>query len=163
MDASSAIILYKAGLHSLLARTYNIVLPTSVYIEITAKPYAGSREYEQLAEGNKIGVQENTDSQKITGMERLDTGEYDAIQLFYNGVGSFIITDDGPAARYCKKAGVPFINALLFPVILRFAQIKDDDFCVEAMERIIENGRYSYDIISFAKKCSQESITFAIP
>jgi len=163
MDASSAIILCKAGLHILLPEIYDIVLPESVYREITAKPYSGSDEYKQLVAGQHVRVQGTPDQQERPGMAGLDTGEYDTILLFYAGLGDFIITDDGPAARYCKKEGIPFINALLFPVVLRLAQIKDDDYCRKSMEIIIEEGRYSQQVITFAGQCRIESIAFAIP
>lgn len=163
MDASSAIILFKSGLHALLVEIYDIVLPDSVYREITVNPYRGAEEYKMLVAGQKIRVQDSQDQQERQGMDGLDRGEHDAIHLFYAGLGEFIITDDGPAARYCRKAGIPFINALLFPVVLRLAQIKDEDFCRKSMEIIIEEGRYSQQVISFAGQCRIESIAFAIP
>lgn len=163
IDASSAIILCKAGLHDLLAETYDIVLPESVYQEITANTYAGAEEYKQLASRQKIRVLENPEQNEKPGMAALDAGEYDAIRLFYAGLGKFVITDDGPAARYCKKENVPFINALLFPAVLRFARIKDEQFCRRTMEKIIEKGRYSSEVIEFARKCRQEHIAFALP
>ena len=163
MDASSAIILCKAGLQTLLAEIYDIILPESVYREITANPYTGSEEYKRLVAGQKVRVQRTPDQQGMPGMAGLDTGEYDTILLFCSGLGDFIITDDGPAARYCKKAGIPFINALLFPVVLRLAQIRDDDYCRKSMEIIIEQGRYSQQVITFAGQCRIESIAFAIP
>jgi len=163
MDASSAIILYKAELHALPVEMYDIVLPASVYREITENRHEGAEEYKQLAAGRKLKVAESPIFPEKPGMKGLDTGERDVIGLFHSGLGEFIITDDGPAARYCKREGVPFINALLVPVILRFALLRDDDFCCRAMEKIIASGRYSGEVKRYARECSREAIAFALP
>lgn len=162
VDASSAIILCKSGLHTLLVDVYDIILPASVYREITVNRYGDAGEYKRLAAEGKLRIEE-IPAQQAAEFNGLDTGESDVIQLYYAGRGEFIITDDGPAARYCRRAGVPFINALLFPVILRYALIRDDDFCRRSMEKIISTGRYSQAVISFARECPRETIAFALP
>ena len=163
VDASSAIILCRAGLHLLLAGTYDIILPASVFREITARPYAGSAEYKDLAGAGKVRIEENNVLLTEPGMAVLDKGECDAIHLLNSGRGDFVITDDGPAARYCSKEGIPFINSLLFPVILQMAHIKNNDFCQRATEKIKRNGRYSNEIVDRARKCRGDSIMFAMP
>lgn len=164
LDASSAILLCKSGLHDLLTETYDLVLSESVFREITANPYAGSAEYKQLAAEGVIRILANQDQQKTPGnMIGLDAGEGDTIRLYLSGIGYFIITDDGPAARYCNKQGIPFINALLFPAVLMFAHRKDAHFCRRAMEKIIATGRYSPKVIAFARRCRRETIAFALP
>ena len=163
LDASSAIILYKAGLHAILVDTYTVVLSVSVFNEITGNPYPGSREYKQLAEEQRIFVREKPNALEKEGMGGFGAGEYDTIQLFYNGMGNFIITDDGSAARYCTGEGIPFINALLFPVVLGVAGIKNDGYCQQAMEKIIEHGHYSPEIVDYARNCDADTIQFALP
>ena len=163
VDASSAILLFKADLHTCLTDVYRVVLPQSVFYEITSKPYAGSEVYNNLAAEGKIQVHGSAEPVEKHTMARLDKGEHDAIQLYYRGLGDFVIIDDGPAARYCTKEGIPFINALLFPVIMRLAEMKSDDFCRRSMEKVIASGRYSREIISFAAACERESIAFAVP
>ena len=164
MDASSAIILCKAGLHIVVAEMYNVVMPGSVYKEITANSYPGAEEYRQLMAGKKITLKEplpDISNESIRpGLNNLDKGEHDVLQLYYAGQGDFIVTDDGAAAKYCKREGIPFVNALLVPVILGFAEIKDEYFCRKSMEKIIEIGRYSPGIISFAKECEREDLSF---
>ncbi|MDW7774090.1 MAG: hypothetical protein SCH71_14485 [Desulfobulbaceae bacterium] len=64
MDSSSAIILCKTGLHILLGEIYEIVLPASVYLEITAKPYAGAGEYKRLAAEGRLRVETNPEKQE---------------------------------------------------------------------------------------------------
>ena len=162
LDASSAIILCKAKLQHLLIEVYEIVLAESVYHEVTAKPYSGAEEYRQLVTDKKIRVEGNLPQNQDKGIG-LDQGEYDTIQLYYQGVGDFVITDDGAAARYCKREGVPFINALLFPVVLRYEHIAELGFCDAAFEDICETGRYTENIISFAGNCRKEDVLFALP
>lgn len=163
LDASSAIILYKSGLHSLLVEMYNIALPQSVYHELTANQYTGADEFKKLARVGKIYVHEPSSRLEKKRMAALDTGESDTIQMYFEGEGEFVITDDGQAAKFCKREGIPFINALLFPRVLQFAGRNKDDFCRRAMERIIENGRYSAEVITFARECRSEHISFAVP
>jgi predicted nucleic acid-binding protein len=163
MDASSAIILCKSGLHTLLVGMYDIVLPSSVYREITANQYEDAEEYKLLAAAGELRIEESPIQPEESGIFGLDAGECEAIQLYQNGMGDFIITDDGAAARYCRRQGIPFINALLFPVILRFALMKDDVFCHRSMEKIIATGRYSKEVITFALECRREDVAFALP
>lgn len=163
LDASSAIILYKAGLHNLLIKIYAIIMSGSVYREISINPYAGSEAYSKFVSLQKIQVQEILDQKNASEMRGLDRGEYDTIALFRAGSGDFVITDDGQAARFCKREGIPFINALLFPVIIKFARIKDEKFCQRSMEKVIETGRYSDEVINFARDCDEEILSFAIP
>jgi hypothetical protein len=163
LDASSAIILCKSNLHSLLISLYDIVLPESVYKEITAYQHTDAAEYRRLAQEGRVRVWKGPLSEKDLGLKRLDTGEYDVIRLYLGGMGDFVITDDGQAARYCKREGIPFINALLFPAVLLFARIRNEEFCLRAMEEIIGNGRYSGEVIALARECSKETIAFALP
>jgi hypothetical protein len=162
-DASSAIILCRAGLHAFLAGTYDIVFSESVYREITVGSYTGSLEYRQMVNRGEIRVHSDPVLRRKPGMAGLDGGESAAILLFYAGQGDFIITDDGPAARYCRKEDIPFINALLFPVVLHLAGMEDEAFTRSAMARIIESGRYSRQVIALARECRQENISFALP
>jgi predicted nucleic acid-binding protein len=163
MDASSAIILCRADLHMLVCELYDIVLPLTVYREITVHPYAGAGEFKRLAAENRIRVLDRALIEEKHGIQGLDAGETDVIALYLAGGGDFVITDDGRAARYCRQEKIPFINALLFPVILRCAGLHDDESCRLAMARIVAGGRYSRDVILFARECGRQSIAFALP
>jgi len=163
MDASSAIILYKAGLHHLLTEMYRVVLPHSVYYEITGNEYAGADEYERMVAEQKMIVKEIPADSHVHRIRALDRGEEDTIRLYLAGEGQFVITDDGRAARYCRTAGIPFINALLVPVVLRFTGRKSEDWCRKAMDRVVNAGRYSKEVLFFAGSCSREQVRFAVP
>ena len=166
MDASSAIILCKAGLHNVVLEMYNVVMPGSVYKEITENSYPGAEEYRQLVD-DKITIKEplsdTANEPDRPSLNNLGRGEHDLIQLYYAGQGDFVITDDGAAAKYCKREGIPFVNALLVPKILGFAGIKGANFCRDSIEKIIEIGRYSPGIITFVEECKKEELSFVIP
>lgn len=162
MDSSSAILLCKADLHTRLVRMYDIVIPASVYLEITARPYPGAHEFQTFAAEDMVHIADKTDQGRAYGPAGLDPGESDVIRLFGQGLGDFIMTDDGPAARYCRKAGIPFINALLFPVVLRCTGRMSDESCRRAMDRIEKTGRYSREVLKFARRCTPTDLAFAL-
>ena len=167
LDSSSAIILFKADFHIQLTEMYDVVMPRSVYEEITTNFFPGAKEYRQLFADNKITLKEYRPTAVTVldrpGLNRLDIGEHDVIQLYYAGLGNFVVTDDGSAARYCKREQIPFINALLVPIILGFAGIKDKVFCRKSFDQIIEIGRYSPDIITFAEKSTRDELSIFLP
>jgi len=167
MDASSAIILYKAGLHEVVTKMYNVVMPRSVYMEITGSSYPGAEEYQVLLADSKISVMENetssTETFERTNLNTLDKGEHDTIRLYYAKQGDFVITDDGAAAKYCIRESIPFINALLIPAIMSFAKLKSATFCQKSMKRIITIGRYSSEVITFAQNCKKADLSAFIP
>lgn len=163
LDASSAIILCKTHLHFHLVRMYEVIMPQSVYREITSRPYPGSHEYRRLAAADIITVLDDGDARPAERPGGLDKGEYEVIRLFEKGRGTFIITDDGPAARYCRKTGIPFINALLFPLVLKLTGRVNRESCSRSMREIIEAGRYSKEVIRYANSCRPEDIDFSLP
>ena len=160
VDASSFIILHRAGLLPVLVEMYNVILAASVYQEITANAYSGADVCEHLVNEKKIRV-ENVAFDTLP--HNLDRGEAETIQLHKAGHGDFIITDDGAAARFCTQEKIPFINALLFPVALKHTGNRTADFCNIAFETILKIGRYSGEVINFASQCEREEIYFVFP
>ena len=167
VDASSAIILYKANLHLIVCEMYNVVISTSVYDEITGNSYPGAKAYQQLAADQKVTVQKPCLAALckpgLSILYTLDKGERDILQLYYAGNGDFIITDDGATARYCKREQIRFINALLIPTIIRCTGRKSDVYCHTAFNKVMSIGRYSRWVINFAEKCQKEELSFFLP
>ena len=161
VDASSFIILHKAGLLPILVEIYGVILASSVYREITANAYSGAEECERLVKEGIIEV-ESVASETVPGPQKLDRGEAETIQLYSTGHGDFVITDDRAAAKYCKRENITFINALLFPVVLKFSGAKNIEFCNKAFEDILEIGRYSEEVVDFAYRCDKKEISFAL-
>jgi predicted nucleic acid-binding protein len=166
VDASSAILLVKAHLSPHLVTAYNVILAKSVFDEITRKRLPGSDEYTQYAEQGIITIQEpHRDSCNDTTekLPNLGQGEIDTLLLFYEGAGDFIMIDDGDAAKYFKREGIPFINALLLPGILEAAGVESRSSGDYLFAKIVNLGRYSPQIVSFAQKCSTEELRFFLP
>ncbi len=166
VDASSAIILCKANLHLIVSEMYNVVMSKSVYDEITGNFYPGAEEYQQLLADNRVTIQAplTTTHRPIShGLHNLGQGEHDIIQLYYAGYGDFIMTDDGAAARYCKREQVRFINSLLIPMIIKCTGKQSDAYCRAAFNKVMNTGRYSRWVINFAEKCKREELSFFLP
>jgi len=168
LDASSAILLFKAGLLKELTNVYHVFVTGAVLQELSCENHHGTDTFLRYVSLQKIRV---ADGEKIpsrseifpTSLCALDQGELDTIMCFAFGNYDFIITDDGKAARYCKENRLPFINALLFPRLLNFAGFMSHQASNDKMDAIIRFGRYSREIIEWARSCRKESLTFAIP
>jgi predicted nucleic acid-binding protein len=168
LDASSAILLYKADLFEELTKVYQVFVTRSVLEELTRKKHHGTETFLSYASLNKIKVTDLENGPPVgihseEGMNSLDQGEFDTIKCFLAGKHDFIITDDGRAAKYCNNYGLSFINALLFPRLLYFADFISLQESNDKMNVIIINGRYSSPVIEWARKCPKESLFFAIP
>lgn len=166
IDASSAILLYKSELIPHLVSLYQTRIADSVYHEITCEGYSGSIAFRRLCDRGQIAVLPEIDSRQAfseAGIPALDPGERDTIHHFLRGSADFIILDDGRAARYCRKAELPFINALLFPRILFLINIiQESDYHQKRVE-IINNGRYSDHIIRKALELPIEEMQLFLP
>lgn len=166
LDASSAILLSKAGLHETLADLYTLVLPQSVFHKITGNPHVSAAEFEKLLFERKIGVVQERGmvftQEKLPKLSKLDPGERDSLFLYLSGMGDFLITDDGPAAKLCQEQKIPFINALLVPKILAMSGREDAAVCEQAFQTIENLGRYSKKVISLSKSLSKKDLEFFI-
>ena len=164
IDASSAIILYKTDLFPLLLDVYTVVMPVSVFEEITRNSsYPGANDFSDLSKQGRFHIIHTAKIDTETGEKiplSLDRGEGDVISLFFNKIGNFIMIDDGAGAAYCRKNKLPFINALLFPRILFLRSFINADEYNDYMQKIIMTGRYSPHIISFARGATEEDLCF---
>jgi len=168
LDASSAILLYKAGLLEVLTGVYHVFIPRSVQQELICNNRSGAATFAQHVTAGTIKVIDTDNAVPNStalesGLNSLGRGERDTIRCLKAGKGDFIVTDDGRAARYCQDKALPFINALLFPRLLYFAGIMSPNERRTKMETIIRIGRYSPQITAWAFQSSKEVLAFAIP
>jgi predicted nucleic acid-binding protein len=168
LDASSAILLFKVDLLKELTDVYHVFVTRSVLQELTRRNHQGADTFQRFTSLKKIRIidLENVLLKCKTSGDSLcflDKGELDTIKCFGAGDHDFIITDDGRAARYCKKNGLPFINALLFPRLLYFADLILWQKSINKTDAIIRIGRYSTEVIEWARNCQKESLSFAMP
>jgi predicted nucleic acid-binding protein len=168
LDSSSAILLEKVGLLEHLLGVYKVMAPEAVYLELTENSYNSATVFKALFQQSKINIKKLDLKDRQTeevGQElnSLNMGERETIQLFQAGTGDFILLDDGKAAKYCHRHHLPFINALLFPVILQFRQVITGEQSGEYVKEIIRVGRYSKKIIQLAAQLTREDLALFIP
>lgn len=159
MDASSSILLYKAGMLDGVAENYTVIMPRSVFDEITVPGYPGDRVFTSLCSKGMIHVVENHTSTP-PAPQSMGRGEHDTISLYSGYPQAFIIIDDGKGARYCRHQNIPYINALLVPKILFYSGRLDEKGYCKATNRLIRLGRYSAWIVDYAKDCTPDKLTF---
>lgn len=155
VDSSSAILLYKAGLFIRLTQIYRVMLAETVFYEMTRDGYPGADVFEDSAVTIfPVSVEKGGP---------LSKGERDTVAGYHQGLGDFVLTDDGAAARYCKGSGIPFINALLVPKVLCFGGAIDETEQQKATILLLKLGRYSRKVVEYAETCGRRELRFFIP
>ncbi len=174
-DASSAILLYKADLFSVLADAWQVVMAPSVFREITEPGYPGSVYFKSLGKKtgrSKIILQEpNPAGHPLSALKNfasMGQGEKETIQIFWDSAfdfkktGSFILVDDGRAARFCHARQIPFINALLIPKVFWYSGFMDENQYLKMTALLCGLGRYSEKVMETARQFSQEDLNYFI-
>jgi len=163
LDSSSAILLYKCSLMDNLLKSYHIIIPQSVYHELTDNQHPGSNTFENFVKDKRLYIQENSSEHAIhsdyhQNTTKLGPGERDAIFLLLQDKADFIIVDDGKAASFLRDYNHPYICALLLPKIFYFSGILDKKTSLEYMEQLTETGRYSEIIIHTACRLTRNDL-----
>ncbi len=168
VDASSAILLFKAGLIEFLVDAYRVVMAASVFSEVSRPGYPGARDFMRLKTHRRIRI-ENPDTGGGPAPDppwrdaALHAGERDTLRLYAKGRGRFVLIDDGRGAAICRDNGIPYINALLFPRLLMFSGRLDAGACLRATDTIRDQGRYSRQILHFVDTCTPAELDFFLP
>jgi len=178
VDASSAILLYKAGLFSDLVNLFQVVMAPAVFREITKKGYPGAAYFKSYFNSARILLQEPIPFDHplfaLKNFISMDQGEKETIQIFCNltrfglpgknfpdpKTKDFILVDDGEAARFCQAQQIPFINSLLIPKIFWYSGVMDPNVYLEKTDRLCELGRYSQKIMERARQFSQADLSY---
>ena len=167
-DASSAILLFKAGLLSLFLENYHLDLARSVFRELTQPGYPGADTFLELENRVRDVAESDVPASWLEPARSLDRGEKETIFLYAKTrhlpgkTNGFILVDDGPAARFCKTRDLAFINALLVPKLLCFSGQMNETACQESMDRLCRLGRYSDRIIRLAHGFSRTDLEYFI-
>ncbi len=167
IDASSAIILAKVGLHTLLSEQFQVVMSKTVFDEVCGYSLPGAAQYRSLLKDGEIAVMEPGQGEDeeivLQGASSLHQGERDSLCLYFQRAGDFIIIDDGKAAKWCKANEVPFINSLLLPIVLRTSGLLSKASCLTYCKEIVATGRYASWVIDFADKCLKDETIICVP
>lgn len=162
LDSSSAILLAKAGMLKQVMASFIVLLPQSVVAELTRQ---------NLPAAECIDAYQHDSPQNIlheppphsAQLARMGAGERDCILFYKQDLARFLITDDGKAARYCKKHTIPFINALLLPKVLFFhgalSKPEENQFSTS----LLAEGRYSSFVQKVAHTADKQSLQFFLP
>lgn len=166
LDASSAILLCKAGrLESFLAR-YRALLPAAVLAELTVPGHPGGARFAALARAGGVRVLPpcGTDAAGAAAadLDRLGPGERDCIRAYLGGQGDFLLMDDGRGAGFCRRAGIPYVNALLVPRLLD-PRLPAPGPVQADMRRIFALGRYAAWVLQKAARLTPAELTPFLP
>lgn len=153
VDASSAILLYKAGLLPPLSNTYRWVMTKTAFAEVTVTHRPGSEAFAHAQRTQRLRVIVSPAPTEALAGSRMGAGERETIAAAKAGLGDFVIIDDGAGARCCRDLAIAFVNALLCPKLLYFNGIIDVERCRRAVEAICRLGRYSAAVLEFAANC----------
>jgi hypothetical protein len=164
VDASSAILLAKTGLFRRLTEIYQVVMADAVYGEITRKGYPGAGGFAAVRRQGQIMVLSPAGASFPAAEDALSgSGERETIRLYGSGEGDFVIIDDRKGAGFCRRAGIPYINALLFPRILRLVGELSESEYRERTGQLLKIGRYSAKIVEVAAGASRQRLGRFMP
>jgi predicted nucleic acid-binding protein len=162
VDASSAILLFKADLFDILLQAYRVVMVSTVFQEVTVSGLPGFAYFCRKQENGQLHViQVDTSGlpAAMKGLIRLGPGERDTIYAFASGRADFILLDDRKGAQYCRSNKIPHANALLCPKLLFFSGLLDAQRCKGAFKALLKIGYYSKDVICYACSCTGNELT----
>jgi hypothetical protein len=167
IDASSAILLYKAGLLERYCQMVQLLMTRSVFAEATVPRQSGADAIFRLSM-RQPGIVVLDDPlnpdclESVADVDRLDRGERDTLLHYLNGAARFVVIDDGKAVRVCRRQGIPHVNALLVPKMLYFTQRLPLDQIDHYFVRLCSIGRYSKHVVDWAKRCGAGQLEFFI-
>jgi len=165
IDASSAILLVKAGLIELCCQMFRLQMTRMVFEEVTVPDHEGAERLKILAE-RRPGIEVIGDPTSRLGgqvaaeLQGLHRGERDSLNHCLYGMARFVIIDDGPGVRVCRRQGIPHVNALLCPKLLLFSGIISQRRANLFSTRIIALGRYNETVRHWAETCGPSDLAF---
>ncbi len=168
-DSSSAILLERSGLFDQLLAHANVVMPESVYSEITKPGYSGEERFKTHYQNKLFKVSpyiysgtQTPLTKENSDLNRWGKGERDTVGLYLKNRDGYVLIDDGKAARWCFKHGIPFINALLVPKLFWYSGLISENDYLSKTDTLCAIGRYSNKIKTFAKDCTMEDLSYFI-
>ncbi len=168
IDASSAILLDKAGLIHRCCQAVTLLMPRAVFDEVTAPQHAGSCRLGALA-GRRPGLHLLDDpvaplsESAAADLQRLDRGERDILHHYFSGNARFVIMDDGNGLSVCRRHRIPHLNALLCPKWLHYCGYLPKGWQTEVyLDRLAGLGRYSTEVIAWASACGRSNLEWFI-
>ena len=153
VDASSAILLFKAGAFDLLAEAYKLAMAPSVFKEVCVPGRAGADYFTRAHQQgllSLVSLDPTAYGPFVPGDRHLGDGERQTLLAFSQGMAAFIILDDRRAAQFCQESAIPFINALLAVKILNLRGYLSDPDHGRISAEVVRVGYYSRWVIRYA-------------
>ncbi len=143
IDSSSLIYLKSANILDIFLQNINTVSTKKVREEISVKDNSLEMNFLSglIQIVSPVNVKIFNKSMSLTDREILE------IALVK---GYVVLSDDGKISRYCDENGLPHINSLTAIVLLFEKDILDLNETYDYLNKVIEIGRYSKDIVKFA-------------
>jgi len=161
VDASSALLLYRAGIFDKMAESFSVVMPKKVSHELIRCGREGAEDFNIYC---RLGTCTIAEAPAFPGGNiRLGGGERELVLLYLSGRGVCIVLDDRKGAAYCRRHDIPYINALLVPKVLMHAGIITEACCEERMRLLISIGRYAGWVVDYARNAAREDIKLFLP
>lgn len=164
IDASSAILLFKAELLAPIVALYRVAVVPAVVKEITVAGRSGASLFQQMLSAGQLKI--SPLAQPLTAepaLAALGAGERDTLTAFGQNHTDFVIIDDRKGALWCRSRNVPYINALLCARILFLAGHLSEDNYMCRSRQLLEIGRYSRWVVDFARCCEEGALTVFLP
>jgi hypothetical protein len=163
IDASSAILLYKAGWLDATLAHYRLQTGQAAARELTVPGYPGAARFRQLTDTRALAILDAPPAAAQApggaALTAMGPGERECIQHFLAGAGDFILMDDGRGAAFCRDHSIPYTSALLIPRILSLADpgVGGRDLAA-ATARIYALGRYAPWVLAYARRCEDADL-----
>ncbi len=137
-DADGLIKLQRAELLDLVARTFTCMIPEVVYHEVVTQGierlYPDAHEIERTVRTARVLVQPASHSEPLE--PGLGMGEAAVLDLFQQGKGERIVSDDRRFLALLSRQGVPFIVPAALIVLMTRQGTLDIDHAHSALERL---------------------------
>jgi hypothetical protein len=160
LDASSAILLHKAGVLDAAIEAHDVWMSRAVYREVAHEGRPGADAVRAAVRDRRVTIAAESAGERSTAAANLGAGERDTIAdyLANRECFDFIVTDDGGAARLCQTRGLPFVNALLMVRLLRWGGHLRPERSDAAWALLQSIGRYSSEILQKAEAFLPEDL-----
>lgn len=156
-NASTLVLLTKAGLIDNLLEVANLLIPQKVYEEavVSGKKKGAEDAYkiEKLVQETRIQIKDvpKNEIDQIQSLFNLKSGERDTIALAQSIDVQNVLTDDKKAINACRALDLKFTTAIDILVQLEIQGIIDLDKAKEALDRLEKFGWYDKSLIQKAR------------
>lgn len=153
-DASSLILLEKIDLLDILVKKFTIFISEEVYKEVVVKGKeknaadAHKIEYKIINKKlNVIKVKSVDKVQKLMSDFGIQKGETEAIILFLEREGKYVLVDDHKAINACKAYKIPFLTTVNIVLIILKQKMINKKVAENMIKHLAIYGRYKNELI----------------